>query len=54
MHTRSSPPNSDSGDTSQVTGAANSDLMTNVIWTQEDETALIVSLLLTNQRLVMD
>ena len=41
MHTCSSPPNSNSGDASQVTGAANSDLTTNVIWTQEDETALI-------------
>ena len=41
MHTHSSPPNSDSGDASWVTEAANSDLTTNVIWTQEDETALI-------------
>ena len=41
MHTCSSPPNSNSGDASRVTGAANSDLTTNVIWTQEDETALI-------------
>ena len=44
MCTHSSPPNSDhseSEEASWATGAANSDLMTNVIWTQEDETALI-------------
>ena len=41
MHTCSSPPNSDSGEASWVTGAANSDLTTNVIWSQKDKTALI-------------
>ena len=44
MRTCSSPPNSnysESEEASQATGAANSDLMTNVIWTQEEETALI-------------
>ena len=44
MCTHSSPPNSNhskSEEASQATGAANSDLKTNVIWTHEDETALI-------------
>ena len=44
MHTCSSPPNSnhsESEEASRATGAANSDLTTNVIWTQEDKTALI-------------
>jgi hypothetical protein len=44
MRTRSSPPNSnhsDSEEASRVTGAANADLTINVVWTQEDETALI-------------
>ena len=44
MCTHSSPHNSnhnESEEASRATGAANSDLMTNVIWTQEDETALI-------------
>ena len=44
MRTHSSPPNSnhsESEEASRATEAANSDLMTNVIWTQEDKTALI-------------
>jgi len=44
MHTRNSPPNSNhsvSEERSGVTEAANADLASNVVWTKEDETALI-------------